>query len=160
MDNDLKIFERFAKYVEVTDTCWLWLGARINRDSRPQKAYGQFRIHGSKRILAHVYAYELFVRQKSYLEELDHLCRNSQCVNPLHLEPVTHQTNLLRGNITGPKFRLHPTHPALHLGEINNEVRIALHKEACESGISTSRLACKILSDYVNRNNAVMESAR
>lgn len=30
--------------------------------------------------------------------ELDHLCRNTGCINPLHLEPVTHQVNVLRGN--------------------------------------------------------------
>jgi hypothetical protein len=30
--------------------------------------------------------------------ELDHLCRNPLCVNPDHLEPVTHQENLRRGS--------------------------------------------------------------
>lgn len=29
--------------------------------------------------------------------ELDHLCRNTRCVNPAHLEPVTHRENALRG---------------------------------------------------------------
>ena len=28
---------------------------------------------------------------------LDHLCRNPACVNPHHLEPVTHKENCLRG---------------------------------------------------------------
>lgn len=157
MDNDLKIFERFAKYVEVTNSCWFWLGARINRNSRLYRDYGQFRVHNGKRILAHVYSYELFVRPKSYLEELDHLCRNSQCVNPLHLEPVTHQTNVLRGNVVGRKFQPYPRNPALHLSGISNEVRIALHKEASESGIGTSRLACRILSEYVRNKNAAVE---
>lgn len=30
--------------------------------------------------------------------ELDHLCRQTMCVNPSHLEPVTHAVNLRRGN--------------------------------------------------------------
>lgn len=30
--------------------------------------------------------------------EIDHLCKNRRCVNPLHLEAVTHQTNLSRGS--------------------------------------------------------------
>lgn len=29
---------------------------------------------------------------------LDHLCRVRACCNPEHLEPVTHRTNLLRGD--------------------------------------------------------------
>ena len=29
---------------------------------------------------------------------LDHLCRTRRCVNPDHLEPVTHQVNTLRGD--------------------------------------------------------------
>lgn len=29
--------------------------------------------------------------------ELDHLCRNPACVNPDHLEPVTHLVNMRRG---------------------------------------------------------------
>jgi hypothetical protein len=30
--------------------------------------------------------------------ELDHLCRNTLCVNPDHLEPVTHAENIQRGH--------------------------------------------------------------
>ena len=29
--------------------------------------------------------------------EIDHLCRNHACINPNHLEQVTHQINVLRG---------------------------------------------------------------
>lgn len=29
--------------------------------------------------------------------ELDHLCRNRWCINPTHLEPVTHAENVRRG---------------------------------------------------------------
>lgn len=28
--------------------------------------------------------------------EIDHVCRNKQCVNPLHLEAVTHNENIRR----------------------------------------------------------------
>lgn len=32
--------------------------------------------------------------------ELDHLCRNRACVNPVHLEFVSHATNVTRGALT------------------------------------------------------------
>jgi hypothetical protein len=28
--------------------------------------------------------------------ELDHLCRNAKCVNPYHLDPVSHRENVRR----------------------------------------------------------------
>jgi hypothetical protein len=33
--------------------------------------------------------------------ELDHLCRNTSCVNPSHLEAVTHHENLSRSPLMG-----------------------------------------------------------
>lgn len=33
--------------------------------------------------------------------EIDHLCRVRRCVNPWHLEAVTHQENVARGSLTG-----------------------------------------------------------
>ena len=31
--------------------------------------------------------------------ELDHLCKNGKCVNPAHLEPVTHAENIRRSRL-------------------------------------------------------------
>lgn len=36
--------------------------------------------------------------------ELDHLCRNKWCINPLHLEAVTHAENMLRARKTHCKY--------------------------------------------------------
>lgn len=82
---------RFWLRVNKTDTCWLWMGP----DGR-SRSYGRFSVRG--RIYpAHRIAYELVVGQIPPGLPLDHLCRVPACVNPSHLEPVTHYENVMRG---------------------------------------------------------------
>lgn len=84
--------ERFIPKVEFTATCWLWNACR------DQLGYGSFGIGGrGKNRRAHIWAYEHFIGAIPEGLELDHLCRTRHCVNPWHLEPVTHRENTLRG---------------------------------------------------------------
>jgi hypothetical protein len=48
---------------------------------------------------AHVVMYERHVGLVPDGLELDHLCRNTSCVNPSHLEPVTHAENMRRSSV-------------------------------------------------------------
>ena len=50
--------------------------------------------------MSHRLAYELEIGPIPAGLEIDHLCRVRNCVNPAHLEPVTHAENIRRG--TGP----------------------------------------------------------
>ena len=83
--------ERWWAKVEITTSCWLWKGA-ISSGS----GYGNFWVDGKYRN-AHAVGYELLVGPIPNGLEIDHLCRVRRCVNPAHLEPVTHAVNMHRG---------------------------------------------------------------
>lgn len=51
-------------------------------------------------VRAHRFYYERFVGPIPGGAELDHLCGDTRCVNPDHLEPVDHMENIRRGQAT------------------------------------------------------------
>lgn len=86
----------WSKVRKTTSTgCWEWICAL-------RHGYGAFfygRDESGKKIVrpAHRVSYELLVGPIPEGLEIDHLCRNTKCVNPAHLEPVTPKVNTLRG---------------------------------------------------------------
>lgn len=83
--------ERFWEKVNKTDSCWVWTAGA-------NSGYGCFYLTGGRKSTpAHRWAYEKIVDTIPEDLVLDHLCRNRLCVNPEHLEPVTHKENILRG---------------------------------------------------------------
>lgn len=60
------------------------------------QGYCQTKYRG-RRIYAHVLSYVAHIGPVPKGRELDHRCRNPKCWNPLHIEPVTHRENVLRG---------------------------------------------------------------
>lgn len=78
----------FGSYNE----CWEWQGGRCSSGR-----YGGISDGGKPRA-AHRAMYELFVGPIPEGLVVDHLCGNKLCVNPAHLEAVTDQENILRGN--------------------------------------------------------------
>jgi len=85
--------ERFWKYVNKTDWCWNWTGTQNGR------GYGFFAPEKSGNVQVHRYAYEKLRGPIPDGLTIDHLCRNTICVNPSHLEPVTQGENTRRGMI-------------------------------------------------------------
>jgi len=80
--------------VEPDTGCWTWTASRKGRHSD----YGAVSVKG-RMLYAHRVAYEAARGSLPDGMELDHLCRNRLCVNPFHLEVVTHQENVRRGMV-------------------------------------------------------------
>lgn len=87
------LVDRWDAKVDKTGDCWLWTGAINN------KGYGVFATDEGNQ-LAHRVSYVMFVGPIPEGLELDHVyargCRHRHCVNPDHLEAVTHAENVRR----------------------------------------------------------------
>lgn len=83
---------KFQKKIELDllEGCWLWQG------DLSKTGYGHCYADGETR--AHRVSYKHWNGSIPVGFELDHLCRNHNCVNPAHLEAVTHKVNMERSN--------------------------------------------------------------
>lgn len=101
---DVRLPDRFWSKVAPCPIsgCWLWI-AHLS-----DGGYGFFSIRPLTR-RAHRIAFEALVGEIPAGLELDHLCRVRCCVNPAHLEPVSHLENMRRGCQAGVE-RTHCLH--------------------------------------------------
>jgi len=76
---------------EPNSGCWIWLGHLT------PKGYGRIQWGGTE-IYVHRAAWLFFRGPIGNGLEIDHLCRMRCCVNPDHLEPVTHADNVRRSD--------------------------------------------------------------
>jgi len=75
-----------AGYAVTEAGCWEW------KRSLNSRGYSLISVDGVVQ-LGHRVSYELHVGPIPEGLTIDHLCRNKACVNPEHLEPVTHKEN-------------------------------------------------------------------
>lgn len=80
----------FWLHVQRTAGCWEWTGTR---DQRGYGLHAETQAGVKKRWRAHRVAYTLLVGPIPDGLTLDHLCRNTSCVNPDHLEAVSAAEN-------------------------------------------------------------------
>lgn len=94
---NLTLVERLVRdSVNAIGGCRVWLL------TKERGGYGVIFVTATRQNkLAHRVSYEEFVGPIPEGLQLDHLCRNRACINPLHLEPVTAKENVRRGR--GPR---------------------------------------------------------
>lgn len=94
--NDEEVIARLAPAVNyLADPevgCWLW--------TRPANSwgYGQTTVRGKAKAIHRVF-YELLIGPIPEGMVLDHICRQRLCVNPMHLQPITHGENVALGRL-------------------------------------------------------------
>lgn len=71
--------------------CWVW------QRSLSDTGYGRI-VNNGQAVGIHRLAYELAIGPIPEGLVIDHLCFTRSCINPEHLEPVTHKENTLRGS--------------------------------------------------------------
>lgn len=81
--------ERIRRLVVVGEGCWT--STSWHNSAGYAYTHWEGRDHPLHRVL-----FEILIGPVPGLD-LDHLCRNTRCVNPGHLEPVTHRENIRRG---------------------------------------------------------------
>jgi len=87
-----EVRKRFWSHVDCSESsgCWIWIGYKSKR------GYGKFYFEKSW-YRAHRFSYLMAHGGIDPNLTIDHLCRNTACVNPSHLEQVTNQENIRRG---------------------------------------------------------------
>lgn len=127
--------DRFWAKVQRTEGCWEWTGSKL------RSGYGQFTVDG-KLMYVHRFSYELHIGPIPDGLVIDHLCRNTSCVNPAHLEAVTDRTNILRGTAPAARnaARTHCVHGHEFTAE-NTQVDRDGHRKCktCRRRIQSSR---------------------
>jgi HNH endonuclease len=132
---------RFWPNIYEGGECWLWITVH------DQRGYGTFRLTGQrKKHFAHRLAYEHWIGPIPAGLEIDHLCRTPQCVNPWHLEAVSHQVNIQRAHWT-PAVR-----EARRQRAANPSEAALVKQQAARERLRAQRTHCPQGHEYTSEN--------
>ena len=86
---DQKTKDRFWEYVEKSpdpEACWIWERSKL-------RGYGKHHTRG-RTYIAHRFAWMLEHGEIPPGKDIHHKCANKSCVNPAHLEAISHKANM------------------------------------------------------------------
>lgn len=117
--------------------CWIWTGSKTRR------GYGNFGLrqikHGRMAVRAHRFIYLFLTGQSGEGLVCDHLCRNTSCVNPHHIELVTSAENTRRGD-TGIHQRQKTHCPSGHAYTLENTM---INRDGSRRCRACNKIWCK-----------------
>lgn len=102
------ILEAFQELVELapppahsglSEPCWLWTGRLVS------VGYAAAPRTQRRLIYMHRWAFEYFKHPIPKGLEIDHLCHVKRCINPTHLEAVTHAENMRRAHAAAGNYQ-------------------------------------------------------
>ena len=119
MIQDQSVLTRFLEKIRhVGPACWEWTGAHTKGGYgtlNARKYYGE--------VIASRIAVRLAGRVIPEKMTIDHLCLNTRCVRPSHLEVVSYRTNILRGGGTASRNAQKTHCPQGHPYDAKNTIR-------------------------------------
>ena len=104
----MSLIQKIYRHTEfVPQGCWNWTRAKS------AAGYGVVRPAGSSKVVyTHRASFEFHRGPIPAGLDLDHLCRNRACCNPVHLEAVPHRVNMLRAPYSAADLNRNKTHCA------------------------------------------------
>jgi hypothetical protein len=86
--------KKFNSRIRITPSCWIWQGP-FDKDG-----YGNLHANGIH-WKAHRLAYEIYKGPIPEGALILHQCDNHWCANPYHMNPGTHQQNMIEARLRG-----------------------------------------------------------
>ena len=85
-------FFKYASNCNTVENCWEWKGGKT------YQGYGVFSSDNRESILAHRWIWTYLFGPMPKNRVINHRCRNTSCVNPVHMEVISQSENVLVGD--------------------------------------------------------------